>query len=106
MGTVENLGRWLYTRGTADTNGQSSSMQIRLDLTSERHLVQLAEQFGMAKATLAQELLRAAIQDVLRSNPYQTAGDVMSQEDLDEAGLTGDEILKGSDGQPLYRSEW
>jgi predicted DNA-binding protein len=106
MGTVENLGRWLYTRGAADTNGQSSTMQIRLDLTSERLLAQLAHQFGMPKATLAQELLRAAIQDVVRSNPYETSADVLDNQELEEKGLTGHELLKDANGKPVFRRDW
>jgi predicted DNA-binding protein len=105
VSSVENLGRWLYSRGSRDTRS-TANMQIRLDLTSDRHLTELAKVFGMPKATLAQELLRAAIQDVRQlRHPYVTAGDMLDPEELEERGLTGDEIMIGEEGKPVAFEE-
>ncbi len=105
MSSVENLGRRLWAQKAKGKGGESSSaFQVRLDLTSDQQLNQLSADLGIAKATLAQEILRAGIGDVLRSNPYATSGDVLDQQELEEGGWTGDEILM-RDGRPVLAGE-
>jgi hypothetical protein len=75
MGSVDALGRWLVERPKGDLSEQTKSMQIRLDQKSYTDLSYLAARFGMPKATLAQELLRAAVKDVLQQTPGNAVAD-------------------------------
>lgn len=68
MSSVESLTKWLQER-PPDGGGTTTVQQIRLDRDTVRTLAYLARRFGMPKATLAQELLRAAIKDALDATP-------------------------------------
>lgn len=107
MGSVENLGRRLWSAKANGKGGDvSAAFQIRLDLTSDQHLTRLSATFGIPKATLGQELLRAALNDLILSNPYTTSRDVMSAQELADAGLSGDEIAtEPGSGRPLLKDE-
>lgn len=107
MGSVQDLGRRLWSSKANGKGGESSSaFQIRLDLTSDQHLSRLARAFDLPKATLAQEILRAGINDLVVSNPYATAADVMGAEYAEEQGVDPHEIVfHPKTGRPLYREE-
>ncbi|MDP9438494.1 MAG: hypothetical protein M3P49_07095 [Actinomycetota bacterium] len=68
MSSVDALAKWLYERPRAE-GGPTKVLQIRLDQDSNRTLAYLSKRFGMPKATVAQELLRAAMKDTLRAIP-------------------------------------
>lgn len=106
MSSVENLGRRLWAQKFNGRSGESSfAFQIRLDLTSDHHLSRLAKEFEIPKATLAQEILRAGINDIIVSNPYATTADVFDAGELQQQGLTGDEIISSKEGRPLRKEE-
>ena len=65
----------MVERPKGDSSEQTKSMQIRLDQKSYTDLSYLAARFGMPKATLAQEMLRAAIKDVLLQTPGNAVAD-------------------------------
>ena len=100
MGSVEALARWLVERPAGDWGG-TKVMQIRLDEDSNQKLAYLASRFGMPKATLAQELLRASIKDVLRETPgnrvvtaemeADTFGDLQEGERVHDFSIVHDE---------------
>lgn len=93
MSSVESLARWLSERpkGSGPAN---KILQIRLDEQMNRQLAYLARRFGMPKATLAQELLGAAIKDTLSVVPGNVrAGDVLDGEDLAEFGLSPGDLV-------------
>ena len=79
----------MVERPKGDLSEQTKSMQIRLDQKSYTDLSYLAARFGMPKATLAQELLRAAVKDVLQ----QTPGNAVA--DLDTEAMTEGMIPEG-----------
>jgi hypothetical protein len=68
MGSVDSLAKWLQERPRQD-GASTEVVQLRLDRDSNRTLGYLAHRFGMPKATLGQEMLRAAIQDTLKATP-------------------------------------
>ena len=109
--SVQSLGRWLYSRGHSEGHN-GSPMQVRLDTTTEKDLAQLAEAFGMARATLAQEIIRAGVQDVKSQKPavnpggmYATVGDVLDDEEMEKAGLTDPDMVMYRDGKPVLKEE-
>lgn len=107
MGSVENLGHRLWAAKANGKGGDSSAaFQIRLDLTSDQHLTRLSRLFDIPKATLGQELLRAAINDVIVSNPYATAADFASPEELERQNVDPDSIATDpATGRPLLKDE-
>lgn len=85
MGSVDALAKWLQERPRQD-GAATEIVQVRLDRDSNHTLLYLAGRFGMPKATLAQELLRAAIKDTLKATPGNVRvrdhdiGDVLMQD--------------------------
>ena len=71
MSSVEALARWLQEK-PPENAGTTKVHQIRLDHETSKTLGYLARRFGMPKATLAQDLLRAAIKDTLDITPGNT----------------------------------
>ena len=69
MSSVESLGRWLAYCLRARDEEPSVETSLQLDRKTNRELLYLSKRFGMPKATLIQELVRAAISDVFRVIP-------------------------------------
>jgi hypothetical protein len=72
MGSVESLAKWLNEK--PHTNGAATVVQqVRLHPDTARTLAYLSKRYAMPKATLAQELLGAAIKDALGATPGNVA---------------------------------
>lgn len=67
MSSVQAFGKWMAER----PHGGPSNVvqQIRLDEHTATQIAYLSQRFGTPKATLAAELLRAAVKDVMREIP-------------------------------------
>ncbi len=102
MSSVEALAHWLRER--PKQNGTASVVhQIRLDQDSSKSLAYLAQRFGMPKATLAQELLRAAIKDTLVATPgnktiEEVMGHHVSEEEIVEMGYNLGQLVHDMSG--------
>ena len=105
MSSVQAFGKWMAER----PHGGPSNVvqQIRLDEHTAKQISYLSQRFGTPKATLAAELLRAAVKDVMREIPGNIkvkdhpAADVL----MDEYHYDPDELvheLGGSDSSEVW----
>lgn len=68
MGSVDALAKWLNEK-PRENGAATVVQQVRLHPDTARALAYLSRRFGMPKATLAAELLGAAIKDALDATP-------------------------------------
>jgi hypothetical protein len=95
MGSVDALAKWLNEK-PRNEGAATVVQQIRLHRDTARTLAYLSDRYGMPKATLAAELLSAAIKDALRATPGNVrAGDLgLGQEE----GVDPDELVHDFSG--------